>query len=79
MQGLEVYCESSGPITHLLLTLKSPADRDALYGGIMDQSVVHLEETEKEIMTLQWQNGVLSNYDYLLYLNRYYRLFFYQS
>ncbi|PNF22132.1 hypothetical protein B7P43_G06803 [Cryptotermes secundus] len=67
--GLEIYCESNSQVTHLYLSLKSEAERDALYQGLLDQPSVHLENTEQEMMTLQWQNGVLSNYDYLLYLN----------
>lgn len=33
-------------------------------------SAVKLEDTGQENMTLLWQNGVISNYEYLLYLNR---------
>jgi factor associated with neutral sphingomyelinase activation len=67
--GLEIYCENNTQVTHLYLTFKSKAERDALYHGLLDQPSVHLENTNQEVMFLQWQNGVLSNYDYLLYLN----------
>ncbi|XP_067007294.2 protein FAN isoform X2 [Anabrus simplex] len=67
--GLEVYCDNSSHVTHLFLSLKSPADRDTLYHSLLSQSALRLENTEQEMMTLQWQNGVISNYDYLLYLN----------
>jgi factor associated with neutral sphingomyelinase activation len=70
-QGLEIYCENNSQVTHLYLTFKSKAERDALYHGLLDQPSLHLENTDQEMMFLQWQNGVLSNYDYLLYLNRY--------
>ena len=30
---------------------------------------VTLEDTRTENMTLRWQNGLISNYDYLFYLN----------
>jgi factor associated with neutral sphingomyelinase activation len=70
-QGLEIYCENNTQVTHLYLTFKSKSERDELYHGLMDQPSVHLENTNQEVMFLQWQNGVLSNYDYLLYLNRY--------
>jgi hypothetical protein len=70
-QGLEIYCKNNSQVTHLYLSFKLEAERDALYHGLLNQSAVHLENTEQEMMTLQWQNGVLSNYDYLLYLNRY--------
>lgn len=33
-------------------------------------TAVKLEDTGQENMTLLWQNGVISNYEYLLYLNR---------
>ena len=31
---------------------------------------VRLQDTGQEHMTLKWQNGVISNYEYLMYLNR---------
>jgi factor associated with neutral sphingomyelinase activation len=34
-------------------------------------SVLELQDTGQENMTLKWQNGVISNFDYLMYLNRY--------
>ncbi|XP_069705161.1 protein FAN-like [Periplaneta americana] len=67
--GLEIYCENNSQVSHLYLTFKSKEDRDALYSGLLNQRSLRLENTEQEMMTLQWQNGVLSNYDYLLYLN----------
>ena len=70
LQGLEIYCENNSQVTHLYLSFKSKEERDALYQGLMSEAAVRLENTEQEMMTLQWQNGVLSNYDYLLYLNR---------
>ena len=33
-------------------------------------SEVHLEEECQENMILRWQNGVISNFEYLSYLNR---------
>ena len=33
-------------------------------------SDVQLEDTGQENMTLKWQDGLLSNYDYITYLNR---------
>jgi hypothetical protein len=32
---------------------------------------LELNDTGQENMTLKWQNGVISNFDYLMYLNRY--------
>lgn len=37
----------------------------------MQLNCVKITQTEPESMTLKWQNGIISNYDYLLYLNRY--------
>ncbi|KAJ9595217.1 hypothetical protein L9F63_013478, partial [Diploptera punctata] len=67
--GLEIYCENNSQVTHLYLSFKSKEERDALYQGLINQPALRLENIEQEMMTLQWQNGVLSNYDYLLYLN----------
>lgn len=66
MQGLEISYKD----THLYLSLKSKADRDILCQRLHEQPCLRLSEPEQEIMTLQWQNGAISNYDYLLYLNR---------
>lgn len=66
--GLEVQCRD-GNINHLFLALKSAKERDDLYEGIMKQGLLKLDDFQQEAVTLQWQHGVLSNYDYLLYLN----------
>nr|CAD7399314.1 unnamed protein product [Timema poppensis] len=67
--GLEVYCEGNSHLKHLYLSFKSPEDRDMLYQGLIGQHSLKLDNTDQEMMTLQWQNGVISNYDYLMYLN----------
>lgn len=67
--GLEIYCDNSCHVTHLFLSFKSSSERDALYHSLLVQPSLRLDNTEQEVMTLQWQNGVISNYDYLLYLN----------
>lgn len=36
----------------------------------MQQESVKINQAEPKSMTLKWQNGIISNYDYLLYLNR---------
>lgn len=36
---------------------------------MLEQPSLKLTDLEQDVMTLQWQNGILSNYDYLLYLN----------
>lgn len=37
----------------------------------MEQENLNITSTEPESMILKWQNGIISNYDYLLYVNRY--------
>lgn len=32
---------------------------------------VELEDTRQENMALRWQNGAISNFEYLMYLNRF--------
>lgn len=67
-QGLELEYEHN---KQMYLTFKSTEIRDSLYNNLLNQSKVKMENHERCIMTLKWQNGALSNYDYLLYLNRY--------
>ncbi|XP_049854679.1 protein FAN-like [Schistocerca gregaria] len=67
--GLEIYCDNCSHVNHLYLCLKNASDRDNLHSELLAQSALHLDNTDQEMMTLQWQNGVLSNFDYLLYLN----------
>ena len=38
---------------------------------------VELEDTRQENMTLRWQNGAISNFEYLMYLNRLAFILFY--
>ncbi|XP_060859009.1 protein FAN-like isoform X1 [Metopolophium dirhodum] len=64
--GLEFEYE---PNKQLYLTFKNTEIRDKLYDNLLNQSKVKMEKRERCIMTLKWQNGALSNYDYLLYLN----------
>lgn len=44
-------------------------DRDMLYDLIVQQKDFHIVINEQESMTLKWQNGSISNFDYLIYLN----------
>lgn len=39
------------------------------YETIRSQSEVQIETNELQTMTIRWQNGLVSNYDYLLFLN----------
>lgn len=76
LQGLEIYCSESNFIPHIYLTFPSESDRDSVYQLLEESPHVHLERVHIEEMTLQWQNGIVSNYDYLMYLNWYVCEFF---
>ncbi|XP_033626549.1 protein FAN-like [Asterias rubens] len=67
--GLEIFCSESSFKSDMFLVLSKPEDRNKLYNNILDQEGVCLKESGQENMTLLWQNGVISNFDYLLYLN----------
>ncbi|VVC46047.1 Hypothetical protein CINCED_3A020452 [Cinara cedri] len=64
--GLEFEYEIN---SQLYLTFKNTEIRDSLYNNLINQSNIKIDKREKSIMTLKWQNGTISNYDYLLYLN----------
>jgi len=69
-QGLEIeYSTEKGGKKHIYLSLGKQGDRDKLYNAIIAQGVVSRTDEGVECMTLQWQHGILSNYDYLLHLN----------
>lgn len=51
-------------------SFRNQSERDEFYEQIMQQDRIAIGNTEPESMTLKWQNGIISNYDYLLYLNR---------
>lgn len=53
----------------LFLSVKNQDDRDKLYNKIIEQPLLKLDIVPQNQMTIQWQNGGLSNYDYLLYIN----------
>lgn len=52
------------------MSFRNQMERDEFYDQIMQQERIAIRDTEPESMTLKWQNGIISNYDYLLYLNR---------
>ncbi|XP_033226844.1 protein FAN-like isoform X2 [Belonocnema kinseyi] len=69
--GLEIKWTRvpEGKPEYFFLSLNNQEDRDKLYSDLLKQSQVHLETIPQNQMTMQWQNGALSNYDYLLYIN----------
>lgn len=67
--GLEIFFRDSAAVSHLYLSFRSEEDRNLLFGEIMGLPDLNLEDNKQEDMVLKWQSGVISNYDYLLYLN----------
>ncbi|XP_059049861.1 protein FAN-like [Achroia grisella] len=67
--GLEIYSAEESAVPHIYLTFQSDRDRDRIYKILEESPYVNLERVHAEEMTLQWQNGIVSNYDYLMYLN----------
>lgn len=69
--GLEIKWmrQADNKIEHLFLSFQNQEGRDALYENLLKQSAVSLETVPQNQMTMRWQNGYLSNYDYILYVN----------
>ncbi|KAK0098497.1 hypothetical protein PV326_007758 [Microctonus aethiopoides] len=69
--GLEIKSVQprGNKIEYLVLSVKTQEDRDKLYDYLMKQPDLKLETVPQNQITIQWQNGALSNYDYLLYVN----------
>ncbi|KAK7576021.1 hypothetical protein V9T40_012307 [Parthenolecanium corni] len=67
--GLEIYGKEDDITSHMYLSVKNRVARDNLYSAILRQPSLNLSDSKQEIMTLQWQNGTISNFDYLLYVN----------
>ncbi|XP_023289005.1 protein FAN isoform X2 [Orussus abietinus] len=69
--GLEIKWvrQNDSKTEYLFLSVKTQEDRDQLYDSLLKQVEVHLETIPQNQMTILWQNGSLSNYDYLLYIN----------
>ena len=65
-----MWCKEGADVQHIYLSFKSMEARDELYELILKQPQVLLENLEQENMTLKWQSGAVSNFDYLMYLNR---------
>lgn len=68
-QGLELYSSEESSVPHIYLTFQCEDDRERIYTILEESPNVNLGKIHAEEMTLQWQNGVVSNYDYLMYLN----------
>lgn len=70
LQGLEIKWRENDNERLLYVSFRNQSERDEFFEMTMQQDCVKITQTEPESMTLKWQNGVISNYDYLLYLNR---------
>uniref|UniRef100_A0A182ML46 WD repeat-containing protein 55 homolog n=1 Tax=Anopheles culicifacies TaxID=139723 RepID=A0A182ML46_9DIPT len=60
---------SEGTDQCLYLVFRNQTERDECWRSISGQQDYAATEQSPESMTLKWQNGLVSNYDYLLYLN----------
>ena len=66
--ALEVYCRDQSFTKYLFLALETEV--------LCDELIKKLEQKSQpstiglDLATLQWQHGVISNYDYLIHLNR---------
>ncbi|XP_058806597.1 protein FAN-like [Phymastichus coffea] len=69
--GLEIKWikQANNEVQHLFVATQTEEERNMLYTKIMQQPVIKIETVAQNHMTMQWQNGSLSNYDYLLYIN----------
>lgn len=67
---MEIKWTEDGKEHLLYVSFRNQSERDEFYERVMEQERTAVGDTEPESMTLKWQNGVISNYDYLLYLNR---------
>ncbi|XP_049556699.1 protein FAN isoform X2 [Orcinus orca] len=67
--GLEVFCTEDDLCSDVYLKFYERQDRDDLYFYIATYLEHHVAERTAEGYTLQWQRGLLSNYQYLLHLN----------
>ncbi|XP_072306632.1 protein FAN [Eucyclogobius newberryi] len=67
--GLEVFCTENDFCSDIYLKFYNTADRDEIYYYIATFLENHMTEHTAESYMLQWQRGLLSNYQYLLHLN----------
>ncbi|VEN59952.1 unnamed protein product, partial [Callosobruchus maculatus] len=70
-EGLEIYSNENSANPHIYFSFRNQTQRDSLYNSLLQQPELKLDDIRQDVITLQWQNGVISNYEYLLYINRY--------
>jgi factor associated with neutral sphingomyelinase activation len=65
--GLEIFMESN---TSSYFTFKSQATRDAVFDLLTTQpGMTKLQHENQAQTTFRWQCGIISNFEYLMYLN----------
>lgn len=70
-KGIEIYSsDNKSANSHIYLSFSNQSQRDQLHEKLLEQPELTLNNLEQNVITLQWQNGVISNYEYLLYVNR---------
>lgn len=70
LKGCEIKWYENDSERLLYVSFRNQNECDEFYEQAMQQNCVKISYTEPESMTLKWQNGIISNYEYLLYLNR---------
>ncbi|PRP85404.1 hypothetical protein PROFUN_06950 [Planoprotostelium fungivorum] len=68
--GLELFFSNK---TSTFFVFKSTEDRDRAYTGLLSGHIESVHDTmdieERESTTHKWQSGLISNFDYIMYLN----------
>nr|CAG4710885.1 unnamed protein product [Naegleria fowleri] len=65
--GVEIFLQNNKSI---FFSFKNQVERDNFYNTILKQPVIsNISMNDQGNMTLKWQSGLISNFDYLLYLN----------
>ena len=74
VSGLAASSSRSGifataTLMHVYLVCENREARERLYDAIVAREGVTLDDDAQQAVTLKWQNGVISNFDYLMELN----------
>ncbi|XP_055914218.1 protein FAN-like [Eupeodes corollae] len=65
--GLEIYWDTNH---HVYVSFKNVTERNNFIRLVEEQNDFKPPNVEQHSMTLKWQNRLISNYEYLLYLNK---------
>ncbi|CAB3378073.1 Hypothetical predicted protein [Cloeon dipterum] len=66
--GLEIECCQESSVPQVYFSLPNSDKRDAFVDALHSQDL-QLDDLRQGEMTLKWQNGVISNFEYISYLN----------